>query len=242
MSERKRARDFNQEQGITVLPLFPLRLVLFPGQVLPLHIFEPRYRLMINQCIEDEMPFGVVLMREDTPDWRNYQGDVTLPYDVGTTAHIRQVERLSDGRFNIITFGLHRFKVRQLRFDQPYLQGEVEAFPLVEEPAADVATTAEPVRRMLQSYMDILAQVADAEVDVDDIPADPHTLAYLAATALQVPWEDKQLLLAQPALTSLLQAERVLLAREKMMLRYMQDTHARIEEMALGPTGYLLPN
>lgn len=242
MTERRRARDFDQEQGITVLPLFPLRLVLFPGQVLPLHIFEPRYRLMINQCIEEEIPFGVVLMREDTPDWRTYQGDVTLPYDVGTTAHIRQVERLSDGRFNIITFGLHRFKVRELRFDQPYLQGEVEAFPLAEDPTRDVAATAEPVRRLLQGYMDILAQVADAEVDVDDIPADPRTLAYLAASALQVPWEDKQLLLAQPGLTSLLTAERVLLAREKMMLRFMQDTHARIEEMALGPTGYLLPN
>lgn len=242
MSERKRARDFDQEQGTTVLPLFPLRLVLFPGQVLPLHIFEPRYRLMIDRCIEEETPFGVVLMRQDTPDWRHYQGDITLPYDVGTTAHIRQVERLSDGRFNIITFGLHRFKVRRLRFDQPFLQAEIEAFPLVRDATGETASNAEPVRRMLQGYMDILAQVADAEVDVDDIPSDPHTLAYLTASALQVPWEDKQELLSQPGLTALLRAERVLLAREQMMLRFMQETHARIEEMALGPTGYLLPN
>lgn len=242
MSARKKARDFNQQQGTTVLPLFPLRLVLFPGQVLPLHIFEPRYRLMINHCIEQEAPFGVVLMREDTPDWRNYQGDVTLPYDVGTTAHIRQVEQLADGRFNIITFGLHRFKVRQLRFDQPYLQGEVEAFPLLHDPAADAITTAEPVRQLLRGYMDILAQVADAEVDIDEIPADPHTLAYLTASALQVPWEDKQQLLAEPGLAGLLRAEQVLLAREKMMLRFMQDTHARVEELAQGPSGYLLPN
>jgi Lon protease-like protein len=242
MSARKRTQDFDQEQGTMVLPLFPLRLVLFPGQVLPLHIFEPRYRLMINQCIEEETPFGVVLMREDTPDWRHYQGDVTVPYDVGTTAHIRQVERLPDGRFNIIAFGLHRFKVRQLHFDQPYLQAEVEAFPLIREAAVDTASIAEPVHRMLQGYMDILAQVADAEVDVDDIPADPRTLAYLTASALQVPWEDKQELLAQPGLATLLRAERVLLAREQMLLRFMQESHARIEELAIGPTGYLLPN
>ena len=96
MSQKSQKYDLEQDQTIVTLPLFPLRLVLFPGQMLPLHVFEPRYRMMINQCVEKEQPFGVVLMREDTPDWRAYKGDVELPYQVGTTAHIQRMERLAD--------------------------------------------------------------------------------------------------------------------------------------------------
>ena len=125
MSKMTDRDELDQGVETVLLPLFPLRLVLFPGQVLPLHIFEPRYRLMINHCVDEGQPFGVVLMHEDSPDWRHYSGEVTLPHDVGTTAHIRQVERLPNGRLNIITVGLHRFRVRQLHFDMPYLQGEV---------------------------------------------------------------------------------------------------------------------
>ncbi len=150
MSEQSLMNDLDQDLGIVTLPLFPLRLVLFPGQVLPLHIFEPRYRMMINQCVEEELPFGVVLMREDTPDWRDYNGDVELPYEIGTTAHIRRMERLADGRLNIITLGLHRFRVRKLRFDMPYLQGDVEAFPLG---GASSPQDTRAVTRLLQGYI-----------------------------------------------------------------------------------------
>lgn len=242
MNAKRKTTDWSQAQGTVLLPLFPLRLVLFPGQVLPLHIFEPRYRLMINQCIQESQPFGIVLMREDIADWREYQENVALPYSVGTTAHIRQVERLPDGRLNIITVGLHRFRVRSLRFDQPYLQGEVENYPLaLKEDMVSMANVS-AVRRLLRGYLEILAQFADAEVDLDEMPEDPKTLAYLVASVLQVPWDDKQALLDVAELPTLLDAERMLLGREKMILHYMQSTRASIEEQALGPTGYLLPN
>lgn len=242
MSERKRMSDTSQSEGTVLLPLFPLRLVLFPGQLLPLHIFEPRYRLMINQCIEAREPFGVVLMRDDTPDWRDYQGEVVLPHDVGTTAHIRQVERLDDGRINVVTLGLHRFRVRKLRFDQPFLQGEVESFPLAEEADQSVTPSAEAVRRHLRSYMEVLSKVADAEIDLDDIPRDPRALAFLAAAVVQVPWEDKQDLLEMPELATLLESERQLLRHEKMLLSFMHSTQDRLEDLTLGVTGYLFPN
>ena len=230
-------------EDAVVLPLFPLRLVLFPGQILPLHIFELRYRLMVNQCIEQRRPFGVVLLREDTPDWRDYQGDVALPHDVGTTAHIRQVEQLSDGRLNIITIGMHRFRVRKLRFDQPYLQGEVESFPLLqgkEEAGARQETS--NVRHLLRRYMEVLAQVTDIEPGLDEIPSDPRTLAFLTASILQIPWDDKQALLDVPEVSMLLESERLLLRREGMLLRFMQATEARLEDQVVGPTGYLYPN
>jgi Lon protease-like protein len=239
MSQQSRMNDLEQDLETVTLPLFPLRLVLFPGQVLPLHIFEPRYRMMLNQCVEEELPFGVVLMRDDTPDWRDYKGDVELPYEIGTTAHIRRMERLADGRLNVITLGLHRFRVRKLRFDMPFLQGEVEAFPLGGASAPQDART---VSRLLQSYIKQLSQVLNSEIDLGELPDDPHTLAYTAASALQLPWDEKQSLLETPDLPELLSVERTLLGKETMMLGFMHASESRVEEQVLGPTGYLYPN
>ena len=82
------------------LPLFPLNTVLFPGMVLPLHIFEERYKLMMNRCLEQERPFGVVLIREGAE-----VGEQAVPYDVGTTSVIAGVTRYDDGRMNIVSLG-----------------------------------------------------------------------------------------------------------------------------------------
>lgn len=240
MSQLDELNEYSEEETV-MLSLFPLRLVLFPGQVLPLHIFEPRYRLMIGKCIEDRQPFGVVLMRDDTPDWRRYDGNAALPYTVGTTAHIRQVERLDDGRYNILVLGLHRFRVKQLNFDWPYLQGEVEAFPL-ETSAGQSYPRLNVLRRLLNGYMDLLSKIVGTEVSLDAMPDDPRTLAFLTASVLQIPWDDKQDLLATPELDVLLETERVMLGREQMLLRYMHATQARVEEQIMGPTGHLFPN
>jgi len=242
MSQMTEKDELEQDLETVMLPLFPLRLVLFPGQVLPLHIFEPRYRLMINHCIDEGLPFGVVLMREDSPDWRHYNGDVALPHDIGTTAHIRQLERLADGRLNVITVGLHRFRVRQLHFDMPYLQGEVEIFPLARSSGLAVTEDADAVRSLVIGYVELLSKVMDAEIDIDELPEDSRTLAYLAASALQIPWDDKQALLATPELPALLSAERLLLRKERMMLRFMQSTEDRIADKVMGPMGYVYPN
>jgi ATP-dependent Lon protease len=239
MSQRSLMNDLDQDLDTVTLPLFPLRLVLFPGQVLPLHIFEPRYRMMINQCVEAEQPFGVVLMREDTPDWRDYNGDVELPYEIGTTAHIRRMERLADGRLNIITLGLHRFRVRKLRFDMPYLQGDVEAFPLG---GASAPQDTRAVTRLLRGYIKQLSQVLNSEIGLDELPDDPHTLAFAAASALQIPWDEKQSLLETSNLPELLSVERTLLSKETMLLGFMHASESRVEEQVLGPTGYLYPN
>ncbi|MFZ2359935.1 MAG: LON peptidase substrate-binding domain-containing protein [Anaerolineae bacterium] len=239
MSQESQKHDLEQSQTTVTLPLFPLRLVLFPGQVLPLHIFEPRYRLMINQCVEKEEPFGVVLMRDDTPDWREYNGDLELPYQVGTTAHIQRMERLADGRLNIITLGLHRFRVRSLRFDMPFLQGEVESFPMEGAPAPQ---DTKAVSRLLPGYIKQLSRVLNSDIDLGEAPDDPHTLAFVTAAALQLPWDEKQSLLETPDLPQLLSAERALLGKETMLLGFMHASESRVEEQVLGPTGYLYPN
>ena len=106
------------------LPLFLLKTVLFPGMTLPLHIFEERYKLMINRCVEQRAPFGVVLIRSGEE-----VGATAEPYDVGTIASITKLERLEDGRINLVASGERRFRIDRLDRSEPYLTGEVAILP-----------------------------------------------------------------------------------------------------------------
>ncbi|MGH9861959.1 MAG: LON peptidase substrate-binding domain-containing protein [Candidatus Acidiferrales bacterium] len=98
-----------------LLPLFPLEVVLFPGMPLPLHIFEPRYKLLIAHCREQQLEFGVVLSRKRGPA------------EVGCSAEILKViKEYPDGRLDILTVGQNRFRLLQVFEDLPYLQGRVD--------------------------------------------------------------------------------------------------------------------
>ena len=110
------------------LPLFPLHTVLLPGMTLPLRIFEPRYLQMIEDCLDADRVFGVLLIKEG-----HEVGEAALPYDVGTTARIVAVERTSANELHIVTVGEERFLVHSIsREGKPYLVGEVELIPLEE--------------------------------------------------------------------------------------------------------------
>src|SRR5688500_12618252 len=89
-----------------MLPLFPLGVVLFPGMALPLHVFEERYRLMMGACLEGDQSFGVTLIKEGQE-----VGDPAIPFDVGTMARIAKLQRLPDGRMNLIAVGVQRFRI-----------------------------------------------------------------------------------------------------------------------------------
>ncbi len=105
-----------------LLPLFPLDVVLFPGMPLPLHIFEPRYKLMIGHCREQQQEFGVVLARK-----RGLAPPATGLADVGCSAEILKViKEYPDGRLDILTVGQNRFRLLQVFEDLPYLQGRVD--------------------------------------------------------------------------------------------------------------------
>ena len=102
------------------LPLFPLNVVLFPGMTLPLHIFEERYKAMIGDCIDREQPFGVVLIREGRES-----GEPAQPFSIGTTARVVSVERLAEGRLNILTNGERRFQTVDISQQRPHMVGQV---------------------------------------------------------------------------------------------------------------------
>lgn len=205
------------------LPLFPLsNTVLFPGMALPLHIFEERYKLMISECIRDSRPFGVVLIRSG-----HEVGPGATIHTVGTTAHISQVENLNDGRMNIAALGHNRFRVKSVHSKKPYLTGLVDFFPLLDQDNEQAKLLAPKIASMLQGYLDIFATLGKVELEMEALPDDPVTLAFLTAIILRTPAKDKQLLLDVPDLLSLLRVERKMLNRETHILKILVENGPR---------------
>jgi Lon protease-like protein len=203
--------------------------------VLPLHVFEDRYKLMIDHCLEAERPFGVVLIRKG-----HEVGGRAVPYEVGTTAVIAAATRLSNGRMNIATVGSERFHLLDVRHDLPYLVGKAEPWPLTGTDTAQAGRRAESVRALFQEYQSLLAQVQGTEIEIEELPTDPQALALLLAIALQLPVDQKQNLLAQPTVVEILQAEQVAMRRENLLLEYILRTQT--EQWEGGHSGFLSRN
>lgn len=223
---------------IMEMPLFPLKnVVLFPGMVLPLHIFEMRYREMINRCIDERIPFGVVMIADGEE-----VGSDALPHMTGTAARIVRVERLDDGRMNITTVGTQRFRILELDHSHSYLAAKVALFPVVNGATQRAVAIAQRVRPQVLEYVELLAKASDTNLRLDRLPEDPVTLAFLIAIALQVKATDKQKILEQVGVPEILALESKLIARESMLMQFMVDTQQEILDLNSGPTGYVFPN
>jgi Lon protease-like protein len=173
------------------LRLFPLNTVLFPGMRMPLHIFEERYRIMIRECIEEDAPFGVLLIKAG-----GEAGSGALPHDIGTTARILQVEYLEDGRMNIFTTGQERFRIVAINTTRPYLRGEVAI--LDQEPATDGAYAALPrARQLFDDYLKTYLALGDQWTRGIYLPEDPAEAADSIATRMDIGTDAKQELLTQ---------------------------------------------
>lgn len=211
--------------GMSSLPLFPLNTVLFPGQLLPLRIFEERYCQMIDECLQTGTPFGVVLMRDGDRHGGEEGDQAAAPYPVGTTAHIVQAERLADGRLNIVCVGNARFRIQHTHHDRPYLRGEVDLWPW--QPLDDAAqhSPLQIVRAQLRRYIDLLIKITQSEVEVE-LPEEAAALANLAASVLQISAVEKQTLLATASIGELLDRIAALLQHELRDLRIMYAARA----------------
>ena len=162
---------------LTEIPLFPLNLVLFPGMRLPLHIFEERYKAMIGDCIDREAPFGVVLIK-DGPE----VGGPAEPFRVGTTARITQVQRLEEGRLNLLAEGERRFDLVQIVQEEPHMVGLV-AFKeeALGDPASEVVNEVGEEYGEFLKHISSLAGAWNAPVQV---PEDPLSLSFEAVSTL----------------------------------------------------------
>ncbi|GAA3976795.1 LON peptidase substrate-binding domain-containing protein [Actinomadura viridis] len=197
------------------IPLFPLGTVLFPGLVLPLHVFEERYRLLMRDLLERPEPrrLGIVAA-EPGHDAAGPGGP--RPAEVGCVAEVHGAHARPDGRYDIVTVGGGRFRVKELDRTLPYLRAEVEMLP--EEPGAAAGPMAELVRPLFERYRQRLAAVGAETAEPLDLPGDPLRLSYLIASAVVLDGPDKQRLLEAEDATLRLRAERELLLRENRLL------------------------
>jgi Lon protease-like protein len=198
------------------LPLFPLNTVLFPRMTLPLRIFEPRYRQMLADCLDDDPILGVVLIKEGKE-----VGGPAMPHDVGTTARIIAVQKKSMELHHVTTVGEERFRLRRILRNSPYLVGEIEPFPLEAVDALGIEALAERGTALLATYLKLLSRTTGAEIKLQHPPDDPEKIAYLIAMALQVTLPEKQRLLTIPDLPTLLRQEISLLRNETKVLSVM---------------------
>ena len=157
-------------------PLFPLGLVALPAEVVPLHIFEPRYRTMIAECLEGEKEFGIVWAGDD------------VVRSVGCAVEITRVlEELPDGRMNILTLGTRPFRVVEEQHDLPYPAATIEWLEdKPEEPSDPDAGAARDV------YRELVEQATDNEPDEDELAT---MTAYDMAATVDFGLEAKQGLL-----------------------------------------------
>jgi Lon protease-like protein len=161
---------------VTELGLFPLGLVLLPGERVPLHIFEPRYKELIGECLEQERPFGVVLADDDGLR------------DVGTQASVTDVvERFDDGRLNIVVEGGERFRVLELTSGRSFQTGEVEA--LEDEDADQDELGAERAMELFRELREVVGS------DVEEPEAGVRSLSFALASRVDFGVEPKQRLL-----------------------------------------------
>lgn len=196
------------------LPLFPLNTVLVPGLVLPLHVFEPRYRVLVQALtrLPESAPrqFGVVALRSG-----GEVGGTGLPslHPVGCTAELREVTPHADGRYDIVSVGQTRFQL--LGFDEsagtPYHTGLVEF--LAENDGDD------NLALLTARAIDLFARYRESlGVEVTELPDDPRVVSYLVAAAMVLEIPERQALLEQPTTAGRLEAELGLLRRERALI------------------------
>ena len=197
------------------LPLFPLNVVLFPHMPLPLHIFEPRYRQMIADCLEEGHSFGVVAIREGS------ETGPSTPYDVGTLAKIVRIDRLDDGRMNLLVMGASRIAVVRTADDRPYLRGEIRIIPETGDDLDATARLTEVTAISFRQYSNLLRELVGQQPDEVEPPMEPELLSYLIAAALNLQVPEKQTLLAEARTDSRLLLELRLLRKEIALLKQM---------------------
>jgi Lon protease-like protein len=218
------------------LPLFPLDTVLFPGMALPLRIFEERYLWMVNECLEGNRQFGVVMSAPAV------EGTGTTAQRVGTSALITQVERREDGRMDIVTAGVERFRVLDLLRTEPYIVGRIEPFPLEDTRSPDLVRLVKAASAQFVQYLRLAGEVLGTVIRVESVPRDASTLAYMMAIALQVSNDEKQQLLSISSLPTLLWKEASIMSREQILLQRMNHVQEDNQGYVRGVSGYLSLN
>jgi Lon protease-like protein len=211
--------------GSTRLRMFPLNTVLFPGAVLNLHIFEPRYRQLVAECLNTKEAFGVVLIREG-----DEAGDPDVqPHSIGTTAEIADVTPLPSGRYYLSSTGGRRFRIMEIVSREPYLLCDVE---YLDEEQGDGDTIDRLIGEIAGEFREYLKLIVEFSGTASDVllPGDPVRASYVIGEALQVADALKQQLLEFSTAEQRLDAEVGFLRRLLPQLRSLLERKKEREE------------
>ena len=218
---------YDKVRGVTELPIFPLALVLFPGVPLPLHIFEPRYRQMLNDVRAGNSLFGVSYFDASTSD-----RDAPTVGTVGCVAEVTETQGLPDGRSNILTVGIIRYRVEEyVDRDNPYLVARVSYFEDDEEDPNVLSESARDVAEIFTRIARAVRTINDERASLPDISdTEPQRLSFLVAAAMEVDTQIKQDMLEMRSTGQRLSQLREVLKRA--VANY--EERARIHELAKG--------
>ncbi|GHC65145.1 LON peptidase substrate-binding domain-containing protein [Streptomyces flavofungini] len=238
------------------LPLFPLNSVLFPGLVLPLNVFEERYRAMMRELLkvpdDEQRQFAVVAIRDGrevapsapglpdqtaTPEQGPAAGFGDDPlkafHEVGCVADAATIREREDGGFEVLATGTTRVRLRSVDASGPYLVAELE--PLAEQPGEEAGALAEGVLRAFRSYQKRLAGARERSLSTTaELPDEPSVVSYLVAAAAVLDTPTKQELLEAPDTASRLRDELKLLRAETAIIRNLPSLPAT--ELTRGTT------
>lgn len=195
---------------LSEIPLFPLpEVVLFPGCLLPLHIFEQRYREMVNDCLDQDLSFGIL----------NVDPGTRQPANVGCSADILEVQKLPDGRMNILTIGRNRFKVKDYKYDRSYLIGVIEWIEDKDQESDELDALAKNMKQLLEDVVRLSAKLADKNVEFpDDLPSAPQELSFWVAGSFPGLPDEQQVLLEMTHTSLRLKREAEILASARKQL------------------------
>jgi Lon protease-like protein len=211
--------------GSTRLRMFPLNTVLFPGAALSLHIFEPRYRQMIAECLDANEAFGVVLIRDG-----DEAGDPdVLPHDIGTTAEIAEVTPLPSGRYHLTSTGGRRFKINHVISREPFLLCDVEFLDEAPSDSVAIDRLIAEIDGEFREYLNLIVAFSGSPAEVD-VPDDPVRASYVIGDALQVADALKQQLLELSSAQERLDAELGFLRRLLPQLRALLERKRERDE------------
>jgi hypothetical protein len=210
-------------------PIFPLNTVLFPQARMPLYIFEPRYREMIERCVEQDLAFGVMLIKEGSE-----VGATATPYEIGTVARIVEVARAADGTLNIGIMGISRFKLLESLNTRAYLTGKIQIIPDEDLDLGKIEFTARRTERAFKEYVKKIKSISEMEESDSDggfeLPKDPLHLSYLIAANLPISNPDRQSLLEAKTVKARMQRVILFLERELSLLKLVTENSDRVRD------------
>jgi Lon protease-like protein len=199
------------------IPLFPLpNLVLFPNIVVPLHIFEDRYKSMINACIDNDAAFGLVLLRSGASE----ESEETI-HRVGVSAHVVEVERLAEGRMNVLCEGESRFRIYRFTQQTPFWKATVNLFD--DDQVRPTESLYEQVAELYRAVASLSAKLSGSQPADLTLPDSATDLSYMVSYVLDIDSEDKQKLLEMTST-----AERL-----RMLVAHLTDTLKKLEQQRI---------